>query len=788
MRIKSTLVGFALLAVGATAHGQAVGATAPPMTPDDSWMSVKWGPSDGTPTTKAIAWGSASPRDPIVHTPGPTFSPNAHGKVPSEFVPLDPNNRAKTFLDLESPQTSPLVGEFEGIPQTSLTPPDPCMAVGQNHYIETVNDRWAIYDKCGNQLFNSRIGDFLGDPSGFYFDPKVFYDPWRFRWGMLWHRGTGNPSNLVTMGTTSSDPLGEWAWKYFSGQGIFGAGSFSDYYDWGYSAQALFAAGNQFGGSGFRAGLWIFNPAEIYAVGGATATVYNIATNSDGTTADTIRCTHMLYSFGGGWDGVCFNSRSGGGSRLYIQKIQDPLNVGAGRVRTASHIDITSYSPPPDATHNGGSLDTIDCRSYNGQIIDGVPGQTTSMTLFTSLNTNDPNFGNRCSARLLAVDPTNGAVGEDVNFTDGVRHYWFAAPSANYQDNAVWWFSRSIAGEFVNMRYVGWNAGALGSSLSVESGTGNASGRWGDYFQGTLDWGDFYAYGGASGPQKMWGYSEVSGIGGWRTRVGITTADGTAAGVMTVSPGTNMAFTGFVGGPFSPANSVYTLGNTGPVGYAYELTSLPSWLSATNGSGQVFGSNVNVTIGPNATANGLGYGVYTDASIVFNNCYSNATATRSATLTVRARVVPRSFTVRLGRQDAGNLASVQTDDTNYLRVCKFIVPNSIVPPVNVEFGTTAPGSTASQIVYDQLARMVHAGSFNQQLELWNYSTNNWGATTNGALGTSFVTRTVTVNAGANNYIGPSNAMLARFRISQTGPAAVSAWCHETDYVTWELTP
>ncbi|MCC6402584.1 MAG: hypothetical protein IT207_01090 [Fimbriimonadaceae bacterium] len=788
MKLKSTLVGFALLAVGANSFAQTIEATAPPKTPDDSWMSVKWGPDDGTPTTKAIAWGSASPRDPIVHTPGPTFSPNAHGKIPGEIVPLDPNNQAKVHLDLESPQTAPLVGEFEGIPQTTLTPPDPCMAVGPDHYILTVNDRWAIYDKCGNQLFNSRIGDFVSDPSGFYFDPKVFYDPWRFRWGMLWHRGTGNPSNLVTFGTTSSDPMGQWVWKYWSGDGIFGAGTFSDYYDWGYSAQALYASGNQFGGAGFRTGMWIFNPAEIYAAGGATAAVYNIATNDDGTGADTIRSTHMLYSFGGGWDMVCFNSRSGGGNRMYIQKVQDPLNVGAGRLRTASHINVASYSVPPDATHNGGSLDTIDCRSYNGQIIDGVAGQTTSMTLLTSLNTADAAFGGRCSSKMMALDPTASTVGTDVNFTDGVHHYWFGAPSANYQDTGVFWFSRSIAGEFVTMRYVAWSGAGLSGSAHVEAGTGNASGRWGDYFQGTLDWADYYAYGGTAGPQKHWGYAEISGAGGWRTRVGITTADVTTAGVMTVAPGTNMAFTGFVGGPFTPANEVYTLGNTGQVGYGYEVSSLPSWLSATNGSGQVFGTNVNVSIFPDATANGLGYGIYTDASILFTNCYSLASTSRSATLTVKARIVPTSVTVRLGRIDAGNVVSLRADDANYLRVCKFIVPNSIVPPVNVEVSTTAPGATASQIVYEQLARMFHAGSFNQQLELWNYNTGNWGATTSGALGTVFVNRTVTVNAGANNYIGPANAMLARYRISQTGPAAVSAWCHEVDYVNWELTP
>jgi hypothetical protein len=45
-----------------------------------------------------------------------------------------------------------LFEEFEGISQTNSIPPDPYIAVGPNHIIQTVNTSWRITDKQGNIL------------------------------------------------------------------------------------------------------------------------------------------------------------------------------------------------------------------------------------------------------------------------------------------------------------------------------------------------------------------------------------------------------------------------------------------------------------------------------------------------------------------------------------------------------------------------------------------------------------------------------------------------------------
>ena len=85
--------------------------------------------------------------------------------------------------DTEAP---PSIFAFDSIGPNDLDPPDPDIAVGPNHIAVVTNDDFAVYDKCGNELFRSDIEVFLGtDPSWLVFDPKVIYDPWNNRWVMM---------------------------------------------------------------------------------------------------------------------------------------------------------------------------------------------------------------------------------------------------------------------------------------------------------------------------------------------------------------------------------------------------------------------------------------------------------------------------------------------------------------------------------------------------------------------------------------------------------------------------
>jgi hypothetical protein len=105
------------------------------------------------------------------------------------------------------------------------------------------------------------------------------------------------------------------------------------------------------------------------------------------------------------------------------------------------------------------------------------------------------------------------------------------------------------------------------------------------------------------------------------------------AGALAVSPATDIASSGFSGGPFSPASFDYTLAATaGSVNYS--ISGLPSWLSASSTSGSVTTGGTTVTFTVNSNANSLAAGTY-NATISFTNTTNGqGNQTRTATLTV----------------------------------------------------------------------------------------------------------------------------------------------------------
>src|SRR5262249_29147709 len=116
----------------------------------------------------------------------------------------------------ESIQANTLVQGFESTGQTVYTPPDNNVAVVNEFIVTVVNSTFSISDKCGNNLYENTINNFLGD-GGFLFDPKVFYDPWRGRYSMLWLKrdDAAKRAYVITVSSDDSDPFGTWFFYYF---------------------------------------------------------------------------------------------------------------------------------------------------------------------------------------------------------------------------------------------------------------------------------------------------------------------------------------------------------------------------------------------------------------------------------------------------------------------------------------------------------------------------------------------------------------------------------------------
>ncbi|MCW5935747.1 MAG: hypothetical protein KIT11_00375 [Fimbriimonadaceae bacterium] len=722
-------------------------------------------------------------------TPTPVFEPNEETgwkgprlKLTGPAVFTNPPDQSGVNIQAEA-----LLGNFNGIGQTNLSPPDPAMSVGPSHVVVAVNARWAIYDKCGNQIYAVNAGDFLGDPGGFYFDPKVAYDPWRGRWLVMWHyrNDAAQDSRLVLQVSDDNNPEGNWWWYRFNSN--TGSGStlaWCDYADLGYGSSTVYASGNQFRYSGgFQtACFYTWNPTEIYNAQTAFTIKDTGLTNPDGSTCFGPRAVRHLNVYFGGAQFV--NSRAGGGDKVTVWDITDPLGA-----HTIAKRDITvgTYAAPPDARQpNSSLLDTIDSRLMPATLVSA----NSTWQLFTSLTRDNPSEPGNASAFLLNLNPA-GSVNWSWNFWASGTSSWFASPAVNYNGTCVWAFSRSGTSLQQQARYVNYEPSGFpnSSSLHFQStsnyGTSGVQ-RWGDYFAGDLDWGDFNN---SAPSQKLWFYHQyVGGSSSWATRVGSTVSAGVAPGVMSVTPGTGLTFTAFRG-EFNNSTNYSVNHASGQVGFAWEA-STPTWLSATpNGGIQYPGSSRNVNVATTANANTLAYGIY-NSNVVFTNCDGGATATRSARLIVKDRALPSSITVRLGRQQSGNVNSIRARDTNYLVVCKFIVPNLVVPPVQVEINGTAPGSSASALSFLIRGAMVNTGSFSQRLDMFNFVTNAFDVTDfrNDTWTTTFQEVTLNATGSIGRYIGAGNAVRARYQIRQTGPASVNLWCNRTDYAEWQFTP
>ncbi len=152
-------------------------------------------------------------------------------------------------------------------------------------------------------------------------------------------------------------------------------------------------------------------------------------------------------------------------------------------------------------------------------------------------------------------------------------------------------------------------------------------------------------------------------------------------------------------------------------------------------------------------------------------------------------VPPSSFTVSLGRKDAGDVVSLRSTDGNVLRVCKFIVPNSVVPPINVTVDGTSSVTSAATLQWLFASRMQHAGAFSQTLEFWNWQASTWDTTDRrtDSVTTTLVERSLAGTGSLARLLDPATGNLrCRYTVKSTGPTAVSAWCHETDRAPWLL--
>ncbi|MCC6230873.1 MAG: hypothetical protein IT432_16805 [Phycisphaerales bacterium] len=585
------------------------------------------------------------PNDPgIVHDFGPRLSPN----VGPYYIPKfgeDTYSEPDQSGDWDT-RSLGLIQDFAGPTAGEWTPSDSDMAVNGDYVVAITNDDFAVYDKCGTELARHDINTFLGiDTSYKIYDPKIVYDPWNNRWVMMWHltKTSTEEAQLVFVISGNSIPFGVtgssvWWYRFNVLQdGGTANASFPDYFDLGYSPNYLTASGNMFKfASGFRHGrIMVYDKAAMYAAAGASFLSWSIGTNPDGSTFETPRAAKMQSSFGG-IDGYFINSRWGGGNKLTVRRVTDAF--GANTL-TTNDVSVNAYTSPPNAVEpDGTTVDTIDARLMPAVISNDSFGSN-GIDLYTSLTTTDSD-GN-AGARLYRLDASTLAVEHDQTFWSSGQHTWFASPAMDYSGSAVFVFSRCgpAAGQYIQARYVDFNKGVWSnSSNTLHAGEALYSGfRWGDYLGGQLDWGDYaHNFSTPGRPAKMWFIGMYAGSDNtWHNQIGAASVF-TQASLDSVTPAALVQFTGPVGGPFSPASQIYSLGVSGEVGLTYSVSSLPTWLNSSTALDDAYSPGENVTLSVNAAANSLAKGTYND-TVTFADCYNGGnTFNRSVRLVVQA--------------------------------------------------------------------------------------------------------------------------------------------------------
>ena len=404
---------------------------------------------------------------------------------------------------------------FPAIGTTVWNPPDPCLAVGPNHIVATVNMKVAWYLKDGTAQFENFL-DSTGNPGffeevgagSFTFDPKCFYDEFAQRFVVLaLEYYSATQESWITIAVSDdADPNGVW-FKYRTPSIVeLGGGCryWVDYPGLGYDGQAWYVTGNLFklsssptecGGFG---GTLVRVFEKSGAMSGGTAVWRDVADPSASmqvaTARDAADAARLVY--------VASNTSLG------IVRVNDPLTAPVLAKTTCTVPTIVGDNSAPTPS---GSISIVDSRIFNAFVRND--------RVFAAHNA-----GAAIVANARASWYEVNAVGAEATLVqtgriaiNGSEHTFFPAIAVNDIGAVGLVYGRSSPTQHPTLEIAGRlpcdPLGTLGTSSVVAGGTNSPNGtnvRWGDYFALVVDPADGTTF---------WGIGEIQSASGWTTEV-----------------------------------------------------------------------------------------------------------------------------------------------------------------------------------------------------------------------------------------------------------------------------
>jgi hypothetical protein len=590
-----------------------------------------------------------------------------------------------------APQALPTPAvSFEGISQSDTIgvgqgylPPDTNGAAGPNHYVQTVNVTFRVWNKTGTPLTNTATLSSLFAPLGGPCastndgDPVVLYDQLADRWIISqFCVSVANPNNhqLIAVSKTG-DPTG----AYYLYDFMMPNNKFNDYPKLSVWSDAYYMTDNQFNQQGTifeQSGVFAFDRAKMLAgdptasyVYFDTAVLYPPSTGNtgpDGIGGMLPACVDGLMPppVGAPCPFAYFEANEFGdpGDRLRIFDFHVDFTTPANSTfteRTGSPLSVAAFDPvtvpdsrnviPEPSVSSGSYLDAIGDRLMFRLAYRNFGTNETLIVNHTVNAATNPSY--RAGVRFYELTRTSpnapftiaeqqtwaGAPGDTV-------HRWMGSGAMNFQGDIAVGYSVSSSTVFPSIRYAAKlytdpaGSGLAQGEQTIINGNGSqssSSGRWGDYSDMTVDPADDCSF---------WYTQEYylsSSSSSWRTRIAkivpgtlAVSPRGTITGTVTnCSSGlpVSNAIVQITGGYFRMTDASGNYSATVAPGTYVAMVSAPN-------SGTVTSGNLVVSNGGNATFNacltGVPLLVANTATVTADNCNSNGVIDPNETVTV----------------------------------------------------------------------------------------------------------------------------------------------------------
>ena len=454
----------------------------------------------------AVHYDVSPPLRDMAPAPPPPADPKKE-KEPKKGLPVPaqsavPDPVVQTTPGIDSP---PPVGVgFEGVGQgfsgpngsfiVTSAPPDPNGAVGPNHFVELVNQSFAVFNKSGTPVYgpvptNTLWGGFGGgcqtNDDG---DGTVVYDKLADRWIIQQFSVSTTPYLECVAVSTSGDPTGSYARYSFS------YSDFPDYPKLGVWPDAYYVTFNMFHNNSFRGPqVCAWDRARMLQGLSATQQCFQLSSiyggllpaDLDGSTAPPSGAPNDLVSFGTN-------------SLLLWRFHADWTTPGNSSLSGPTTIPVAAFSP---ACSGGG---TCIPQSGTSQQLDSLADRLMYRLAYRNFGDHESlvvnhsvTAGSSVGVRWYELRSPNGTptVYQQGTYAPDSSYRWMGSVAMDRNGDMALGYSTSSSALHPGIRYTGRLAGdplgqmtqGEGSIIAPNGSQNGGLSRWGDYTSMSVD-------------------------------------------------------------------------------------------------------------------------------------------------------------------------------------------------------------------------------------------------------------------------------------------------------------